>query len=125
MSVETAAGGRVLIVEDEPLVAMLLEDMVSDAGYVVAGCVSAMTQALAFARDEGERFDAAILDVNLSGQSSFPIAQALAVQGKPFAFATGYGAAGLPPEWRERPTLQKPFGAGDVERVLSSMLATA
>ncbi len=125
MSVEAPPSERVLIVEDEPLVAMLLEDMVSDAGYAVAACVSAMPQALEFARDKGAQFDIAILDVNLNGQPSFPIAEALAVQGKPFAFATGYGPAGLPPEWRERPTLQKPFGAGDVERVLSSMLPEA
>ena len=125
MSVETAGGQRVLIVEDEPLVAMLLEDMISDAGYVVAGCVSAISQALEFARDKSSQFDVAILDVNLGGQPSFPIAEALATQGKPFAFATGYGAAGLPPEWRDRPTLQKPFGMGDVERILSSMMAEA
>lgn len=120
MSVETVGGERVLIVEDEPLVAMLLEDMVADAGYVVAGCVSAISQALEFARDKGAQFDVAILDVNLSGQPSFPIAEALAVQGKPFAFATGYGPAGLPDEWRSRPTLQKPFSAADVETILAA-----
>jgi len=114
---------RVLIVEDEALVAMLLEDMLIDAGYVVAGTVSAIQQALEFVADAPEDFDVAILDVNLRGKPIFPVAEALVAAGKPFVFATGYGAGSLPETWRNRPTLQKPFGAGDVERVLATALA--
>jgi CheY-like chemotaxis protein len=114
---------RVLIVEDEALVAMLLEDMLIDAGYAVSGTASAITQALEFVADAANDFDVAILDVNLRGQPIFPVAEALAAAGKPFVFATGYGAGSLPEAWRDRPTLQKPFGAGDVERVLAAALA--
>jgi CheY-like chemotaxis protein len=114
---------RVLIVEDEALVAMLLEDMLIDAGYAVSGTVSAIPQALEFVADAAADFDVAILDVNLRGKPIFPVAEALTIAGKPFVFATGYGAGSLPEAWRDRPTLQKPFGAGDVERVLAAALA--
>jgi CheY-like chemotaxis protein len=114
---------RVLIVEDEALVAMLLEDMLTDAGYAVSGTVSAIAQALEFVADAAMDFDVAILDVNLRGKPIFPVAEALAEAGKPFVFATGYGAGVLPEAWRNRPTLQKPFGAGDVERALAAALA--
>jgi CheY-like chemotaxis protein len=113
---------RVLIVEDEALVAMLLEDMLIDAGYAVSGTLSAIPQALEFVAEAATDFDVAILDVNLRGLPIFPVAEALAQAGKPFVFATGYGAGSLPEVWRDRPTLQKPFGAGDVERVLATAL---
>jgi len=116
---------RVLIVEDEALVAMLLEDMLVDAGYTIAGTVSAIAQALEFVAASAADFDVAILDVNLRGQPIFPVAEALAETAKPFVFATGYGAGSLPETWRGRPTLQKPFGAGDVERVLATALAAS
>ena len=109
---------RVLIVEDEALVAMLLEDMLEDAGHRVAFCASSIAQALDYVAGSPDGFDFAILDVNLGGEPSFPIADALAAKGKRFAFATGYGPSGLPDGWRDRPTLSKPFGAQDVERVL-------
>ncbi len=113
---------RVLIVEDETLVAMLLEDMLDDAGHTVAHCASSLPQALSFIETQGNAFDFAILDVNLGGQPIFPVAEALKARGKPFAFATGYGPAGLPDIWRDRPTLSKPFGAQDVARVLHTTL---
>ncbi len=116
---------RVLIVEDEALVAMLLEDMLIDAGYAVSGTVSAIPQALDFVADAAGDFDVAILDINLRGKPIFPVAEALVAAGKPFVFATGYGAGSLPEAWRNRPTLQKPFGAGDVERVLAIALAAS
>ena len=111
---------RVLIVEDETLVAMLLEDMLDDAGHTVAHCASNLPQALDFIASQAGAFDFAILDVNLGGQPIFPVAEALRAQGKAFAFATGYGPAGLPDAWRDRPTLSKPFGAADVARVLDA-----
>ena len=112
---------RVLIVEDETLVAMLLEDMLDDAGHTAAHCASSLSQALDFIETRTEAFDFAILDVNLGGEPIFPVAEALKARGKPFAFATGYGPAGLPEVWRDRPTLSKPFGAQDVARVLDSL----
>jgi CheY-like chemotaxis protein len=113
------AGLRVLIVEDEALVSMLLEDMLADHGCEVAGVASRLSQALEMARDPALAFDAAILDVNLSGEPIFPVAEALAARGKPFVFATGYGAGGLPEGWRNRPTLQKPFNHADVGKALA------
>ena len=111
-------GLRVLVVEDETLVAMLLEDMLADHGCVVAATASRIPQALEHIADEGLGLQAAILDVNLAGQPSFPLAEALAAKGVPFVFATGYGAGGLPETWRDRPTLQKPFSHDEVGRML-------
>jgi CheY-like chemotaxis protein len=123
MTGESPKSLRVLIVEDEALVAMLLEDMLSDAGYELAATINAIPAALTYVADQAGDFDFAILDVNLNGVPIFPVAEALSMLGKPFAFSTGYGNGGLPPEWRDRPTLQKPFGSSDVERVLSTTLA--
>jgi CheY-like chemotaxis protein len=122
MAGQSEIKSRVLIVEDEALVAMLLEDMLIDAGYAVSGTASAIPQALELVADSVTDFDVAILDVNLRGMPIFPVAEALVEAGKPFVFATGYGAGSLPEAWRDRPTLQKPFGAGDVERVLARAL---
>lgn len=111
-------GLRVLVVEDETLVAMLLEDMLSDHGCVVAGVASRVPQAVEMISDASLDLQAAILDVNLAGQPSFPLAEALAEKGVPFVFATGYGAGGLPEAWRDRPTLQKPFSHEEVGKML-------
>jgi len=113
-------GLRVLIVEDETLVAMLLEDMLSDHGCVIAGAANRMLQALEMIEDEALDIQAAVLDVNLAGEPSFPLAERLAAKGVPFVFATGYGAGGLPDAWRDRPTLQKPFSHDDVGRLLKA-----
>ena len=107
---------RILIVEDEMLVAMNIEDMLLDLGHEVAGLASRLEPALALAA-EGE-FDIAMLDVNLAGQQSFPVAAILASRGIPFLFATGYGAKGVAEEYRDYPVLQKPFGASDLEQAL-------
>ena len=107
---------RILIVEDEMLVAMNIEDMLLDLGHEVAGLASRLEPALALAA-EGE-FDIAMLDVNLAGQQSFPVAAILASRGIPFLFATGYGAKGVAEEYRDYPVLQKPFGAHDLEQAL-------
>jgi CheY-like chemotaxis protein len=108
-------GLRVLIVEDEALVSMLLEDMLSDLGCEIAAVCSRVDQAVAAASDTSQRIDVAILDVNVAGQPVTPVAEALAARGAPFVFATGYGAGGAPEAFRDRPTLQKPFGMTDVE----------
>ncbi len=111
-------GLKVLLVEDEALVAMLVEDMLAEQGCSVVAAASRLEEALAKVRDVSLDFDVAILDLNLAGETTFPVAEALARRGVPFVFATGYGAAGLPPEWRARPTLQKPFTAADVASAL-------
>jgi CheY-like chemotaxis protein len=81
---------RVLVVEDEGLVAMMLEDLLDDMGCEVAGSLASVAQAMAWI-DGGGRADAALLDVNLGGETVFPVAEALTARGVPFAFTTGYG----------------------------------
>ena len=107
---------RILLVEDEMLVAMLLEDMLTESGHTVIGPVAKLDKAVEAARDES--IDLAILDVNLHGHEVFPVAEVLAARQIPFVFSTGYGAAGLPDAWRQRPTLQKPFRRDDLYRVI-------
>jgi CheY-like chemotaxis protein len=112
-------GLRVLVVEDELLVSMLVEDMLSDFGCKVVGPASDIDQALQLARDAG--IDVAILDVNVSGRQSFPVADILKGRGLPFAFASGYGEAGVIDAHRGAPVLQKPFLQSDLEKALMSL----
>jgi CheY-like chemotaxis protein len=112
---------NVLVVEDEMLIGMLLEDMLTDMGHQVAAIVPRLKEALA-AVDRGG-FDLAILDVHLHGESAFPVAEALIGKNVPFVFATGYGERGLPENYRGRPVLQKPFAREDLERVLKTLSA--
>jgi CheY-like chemotaxis protein len=100
-------GLRVLIVEDETIIAMLLEDILTDAGCVVAG--KARSVAAALDAVETLQFDVAILDVNLRGRRVDPVADALMDRRLPFIFATGYGEAGLAERFRSITVLQKPF----------------
>jgi CheY-like chemotaxis protein len=111
---------RILIVEDEMLIGMLLEDMLVDIGHDVAAVVPRLKEALAAV--QCETFDLAILDVHLHGESAFPVADALIAKGIPFVFATGYGERGLPETYRGRPVLQKPFARTDLERILEGMV---
>ncbi len=113
-------GLRVLVVDDETLVAMLLEDMLSDLGCTVAGVASRVPQAMTMARELDGGFDVAVLDVNVAGESIAPVAALLVEQGKAIVFATGYGESGVPEAFRGRPTLQKPFGTTDVTRALKA-----
>jgi CheY-like chemotaxis protein len=113
---------RILIVEDEMLVAMNIEDMLLDLGHEVAGLAGRLEPALALAREAD--IDVAMLDVNLAGEQSFPVADALIVRGVPFLFATGYGLKGIPERYRDRPVLQKPFRAGDLSQALRQAAST-
>jgi CheY-like chemotaxis protein len=106
----------VLVVEDEMLVAMNIEDMLLDLGHEVAALASRLEPALTLAR-EGN-FDVAMLDVNLAGQASFPVADILRDRGIPYLFATGYGVQGIAETYRAAPVLQKPFRARDLEETL-------
>jgi CheY-like chemotaxis protein len=110
---------RVLIVEDEMLVAMMIEDALTDLGLEVAGTVGTIEEALVEAAKDG--FDCAILDVHLHGKDVYPVAEALAARGVPFVFATGYGQEGLPEKYRGRPSLPKPFTRQDLKRVLAKL----
>ncbi len=114
-----APSRRVLVVEDEMLIGMLLEDMLTDMGHTVVAIIPRVNEALATARSE--EFDIAILDVHLNGQAVFPVAEALIERGIPFVFATGYGERGLPEQYRSRPILQKPFAKDDLARTLAAL----
>src|SRR5579871_2888326 len=98
---------RVLIVEDESIVAMLLEDMLSDLGHQVVETAMRLPQALEAASTAD--VELAILDVNLGGRTSYAVADALDARGVPVIFASGYGAGGLEPPYRDRAVLMKPF----------------
>jgi CheY-like chemotaxis protein len=114
-------GLRVLVVEDEMMVSMLIEDMLSDLGCTVVGPASRLEEAIDLAQRSD--LDCAVLDVNLGGQPIFPLADILRAKGAPFAFATGYGDAGLRDVDRGSPVLQKPFREGDLARVLGQLKA--
>jgi CheY-like chemotaxis protein len=105
-------GLRVLVVEDEGPIALLIEDMLQDMGCVVAASASNVGDAMRLA-SEGQ-FDFALLDVNLAGQKVDPVADVLARAGVPFAFASGYGQVGVREDLQTHPVVQKPFRAGDL-----------
>ena len=114
---EALSGRRVLVVEDESLVAMLLETILEDMGCTPVGPISTVEEALTVVAQETQ-LDAALLDVNVAGVHVFPVAQALKDKGVPFVFSTGYGEGGLPDEWRGQPTIQKPFTEDAVQQAL-------
>ena len=120
---QTFAGRRVLVVEDEALVAMLLETILEDMGCMAVGPAATVDEGLRMASNEA--VDAALLDVNVAGRQVFPVAQALKDRGVPFVFSTGYGEGGLPDEWRGQPTLQKPFTEAAVRDALMSAMGLA
>ncbi len=93
---------RILLVEDELMIRMLLEDMLGELGYTIAAEAGRVEEALQAAKTAD--FDLAILDVNLNGEPIGPVAEALVARGLPFVFATGYGERGLPEPYRDRPT---------------------
>ncbi|HWA62741.1 MAG TPA: response regulator [Caulobacteraceae bacterium] len=108
---------RVLVVEDEAMVAMLIEDLLADLGCEVAALACTATEAVDCAR--GERYDAALLDVNLGqGETSFAAAEVIIGRGLPFAFLTGYGLLGVRPDLRDRPVLSKPVDPRELKGFL-------
>jgi CheY-like chemotaxis protein len=111
---------RVLVVEDELMIRMLLEDMLGELGYTVAAEAGRIDEALQAARTAD--FDLAILDLNLDGEPVLPVADALVARGMPFVFATGYGERGLPEAYRDRPTLKKPFQMEGLKQMLQTAL---
>ena len=115
------AGRRVLVIEDESFVLMLLEDTLAEIGCEVAGTASRVGEALD--KLNSLLFDVAILDVNLNGSQTLEVAARLAQAGVPFVFATGYGAASLLSHFEGVPILQKPFQQCDLEGALRLALA--
>lgn len=105
-------GAEILVVEDEAIVAMMLEDILIEAGASVVGPAMTIEKAHADAAREG--LTAAVLDVNIGGHPIYPVASVLAGRGIPIVFVTGYGVEGLEPEWRVHTTIQKPYMPSEV-----------
>lgn len=114
------AGRRVLVVEDEMLVAWPLEDILVELGCMVIGPAASVNQALAMI--EANAIDVAVLDVNLNGEMSYPIADALAARGVPFVFVTGYDKDRMLEGYRDCPVLQKPFHRAELSTTLERLL---
>ncbi len=109
---------RVLLVEDEALIAMLMEDMLQDLSCEVSATVGQLDEAIAVAGSQ--MFDLAFIDVNLGGVPAYPVAEVLRSRGVPFAFVTGYGAA-ADAKYADVPVLQKPFRGQDLEAIIERL----
>ncbi|MGA1801330.1 response regulator [Rhizobium sp. HT1-10] len=110
---------KILVVEDDALIAMLLEDMLSELGCTVTGTAASVESALAMAEAGG--FDAGILDVSLAGHSSLPVARLLDGKNTPYIFATGYGSLPEGMEDSGRHVLNKPYQLHQLEAALASL----
>jgi CheY-like chemotaxis protein len=115
------SGRRILIVEDDMLIRLSLEDMLVDLGCSFVRAAATVDQALELI--QAHAFDAATLDVNLAGTSSYAVADMLATRGTPFVFSTGYGVHSLRDEYQARPILKKPFSYEALADTLSRLLS--
>ncbi len=116
-------GLRILIVEDNPYIALALEEMLIEQGLAFAGVASTIEQALCLAASG--QIDLALLDVNIGERKIDPVAETLTRRGKPFIFTTGYGRAGLPEAFLDRPIVEKPFYIEEILQTLKCALASA
>lgn len=106
-------GCRILVVEDEAVIAVLIEEALRDMGCVVVGPAGRLDAALKLAATAA--LDGAVLDVTVRGGQVFPVAETLAARGIPFVLASGYGSWALPPQFRDQPRLTKPFTTAELE----------
>ncbi|MBV8737026.1 MAG: response regulator [Alphaproteobacteria bacterium] len=116
-------GLRILVVEDEYLVASLIQDFLEMAGCVVLGPIARLAEAVHAAHSDS--CDAAVLDVNLGGSLVFPVAEILSHRRIPFAFVTGYATGALPDEHHARPTIRKPFRKEELLALISDLVNSA
>jgi len=114
------AGKRILVLEDEPLIAMMVEDLLIDLGCIVVGPAMHLEEGFELAAREA--LDAAVLDVNINGGRSYPVADLLAQRGIPRLFATGYGH-GEELHGRTEPVLQKPYQGERLAAALAAIMA--
>ena len=112
--------GSVFLVEDEVMIRMMVADMLQELGYTIAAEAGEIGEAIRLAQTTF--FDVAILDVNVNGKVISPVADLLTASNRPFIFATGYGSSGLPEEYRDRPSLQKPFQIETLGRIIEATL---
>ena len=116
-------GGSVFLVEDEVMIRMMVVDMLGELGYRVAAEAGEINEAIRLA--QCSEYDFAILDVNVNGRVISPVAELIKARNRPFIFATGYGSAGLPEEYRDRPALQKPFQIETLAQMIDATLKSA
>jgi CheY-like chemotaxis protein len=114
------SGRHVLVVEDEMMILMIIEDMLADLGCVSVTAAATVDQALALI--DTRAFDAALLDMNLNGDKSHDVAEALAARGVPFVFSTGYSALDMRDDYRNRPVLKKPFPYEELVKIFKQLL---
>jgi CheY-like chemotaxis protein len=115
------SGRRILVVEDEMLILMMIESMLTDLGCESVTAAGTVVQALTLI--EGQTFDAAMLDVNLKGDNSRPVADALAARGVPFFFSTGNGGHHTMDCYEDRAILRKPFVFEDLAAIFTDLLS--
>ena len=120
MTDKLLSGQRLLVVEDEMLVLMNVEDMLANLGCESVTAAATVDQAMALI--EAQVFDAAVLDMNLNGTKSFPVADKLAALGVPFFFSTGYSARDMRDGYRDRPLLKKPIRYEELVEVFTRLL---
>ncbi len=113
------AGRKILIVEDEYLIAMDLALSLGDLGADIVGPAGSVAEALALVDDVGDALDGAVLDVNLRDERVYPVADALTALGVRFVFASGYDAALMPPAYADVPRCRKPMDRSMIARLLS------
>ncbi len=122
-AIPSLSGRRILVVEDEPLLAMMIEDLLSEIGCVVVGPASHLAAGVALAAEA--ELDGALLDVNLGSEAVYPVADTLRRRGVPFVFVTGYGRHGLDTPYAAHPIIQKPFKPSSFGRDVARALAEA
>ncbi len=115
-------GPRLLLVDDDPILAILVADWLAECGCEVVGPARSVKTALELVEKEGAALDGALLDVVLESGDSYPVADALALQGVPYAFVTGHGLGGLAPAYRNAPILTKPFQSEDLQRMIDRLV---
>ena len=115
----SSLGRRILVVEDEMLVSMLLEDLLRGRGYEIVGPAGRLREAVDLATTEA--IDAALLDRNIGGKEVYPVAEILTQRGIPFAFVSGYGDSNVKEMFRNRPILKKPFQIEELSRIMKDL----
>lgn len=121
MTATDSRARRVLVVEDEELISLVLQDMLEMLGYSVAGVAASLAEAVPLVDAGG--FEIAVLDVNLGADEVYPLADRIAAAGAALVFATGTGAGALPDRFRQHTLLPKPYAMAAVERALAGAFA--
>lgn len=115
-----AKRARFLLIEDEALILLDVKSMLREMGWEVAGSATKIDAAMRLARTGS--FDAAIIDINLDGSMTYPVADILRERAIPFAFTTGYGRTAIDDAYADVPVLHKPFGPDELEAVVTQLL---